>query len=130
MDNTTTEEKYKTEQQLQKACFDWFDKKYKAQYRGLLYMNHNNPKDARDGNQLKAMGLKKGNPDMTLALPLWERKFAGLYIELKLTYNKPSPEQVKQMAKLESAGYKCEVIKTLQYFMYVVGTWVKEFEEG
>ena len=128
-DMNVTEEEYKTEQQLQKACFDWFDKTYGELYRGLLYMNYNNPKNGRDGNNLKACGLRKGMPDMTLAMPIWDLRVAGLYIELKLTYNKTSPEQDKQMNKLRVAGYTCMVVKSLVGFRYTVGIWVERFKE-
>lgn len=127
--NSITEEQFKTEQQLQKACFDWFDKTYGEPYRGLLYANVMNPKDSGDGNRLKACGMRKGLPDMKLALPLWDQRLAGLYIELKMDYNKPSPDQVKQMRKLTSAGYACTVIKSFSWFKHVVSKWIKEFEE-
>tara|TARA_R110002012_G_scaffold39127_1_gene108484 strand:+ start:198 stop:620 length:423 start_codon:yes stop_codon:yes gene_type:complete len=124
-----TEEQFKTEEQLSKGCFNWFDKKYGEELRGALYLNFMNPKDAKETNRLKAQGLRKGLPDMTLALPLFARRLAGLYIELKLSEGgKVSADQTKQMRKLDSLGYCCEIVCSLKHFQELVEAWVEEFD--
>lgn len=95
--------KYKSESQHQAAIVKWFWNKYK-EFRGLLYHNYNNPRNQVQGAQLKALGLAKGNPDLTLAIP--RGGFGALYIELKKPGEKPRADQVKQMARLEDAGNK------------------------
>ncbi len=95
--------KYKSEAQHQSAIVKWFWNRFKD-YRGLLYHNFNNPRNAVNGAQLIALGLMKGNPDLTLAVP--RGGFGALYIELKKPGEKPRPEQLKQMDRLENAGNK------------------------
>ena len=123
-----TEKEYKTEEQLSKACFNWFDKTFGEEFRGLLYLNFMNPKNAAETNRLKAQGLRKGLPDMTLAVPLMHMRIAGLYIELKLSEGgKVSPDQVKQMKKLSSIGYSCEIVCSLQHFQEVIRGWMNAY---
>ena len=97
LDNT----KYKTESQHQAALIKWFWNTYK-EYRGLLYHNFNNPRNKIQGAQLVALGLIKGNPDLTLAVS--KKGLGALYLELKKPGEKPRPEQVKQMERLKNAG--------------------------
>ena len=93
--------KVKTEAQHQAEVIIWFWNEYK-EYRGLLYHNYNNPRNAINGAQLIALGLVKGNPDLTLALPRGD--FGALYIEMKKPGEKPRESQVKQMDRLREAG--------------------------
>lgn len=96
-------EKYKSESQHQAAVVKWFWNTFK-EYRGLLYHNFNNPRNAVNGAQLVALGLMKGNPDLTLAVP--RGGFGALYLELKKPGEKPRADQVKQMERLAKAGNK------------------------
>lgn len=95
--------KYKSESQHQAAVVKWFWNTF-TEFRGLLYHNFNNPRNQIQGAQLIALGLMKGNPDLTLALPRGE--FGALYIELKKPGEKPRADQVKQMERLKNAGNK------------------------
>ena len=90
-----------SEDQHQKEVIVWFWNTHK-EYRGLLYHNYNNPRNAIQGALLKGLGLMKGNPDLTLALP--RGGYGALYIELKKVGEKPRPEQYIQMDRLEQAG--------------------------
>jgi len=90
-----------TEAKIQSEIVKWFWNSY-PDYRGLLYHNYNNPRNAINGAQLIALGLIKGNPDLTLALP--RGGFGALYIELKKPGEKPKAAQVKQMDRLKTAG--------------------------
>ena len=130
-----TEEEYRSEEQLSKACFNWFDKEFKAEMRGLLHLNFNNPKDARQGNQLVAQGLRAGHPDMSLEIPLFSKRLACLHIELKLSDGgRISEKQMKQMAILTKFRNKCVVVCSLRHFKEVVLAWIliyrKEQAEG
>jgi hypothetical protein len=64
--------------------------------------------------KMKAEGVKKGVPDIFLPAPMMyhdintgnlTEMYAGLFIELKVGRNKPSPEQLEYMDKLRGAGY-------------------------
>lgn len=109
-----TELEFKTEQQLSKACFQWFDKTFGADLRGMLVLNFNNPANPREGNMLKAQGLRAGFPDMSLHTP------KVLHIELKLDNGVLSKQQVAQMEKLKSWGHSCAVVCSLEAFKRTV----------
>ena len=51
---------------------------------------------------LKRAGVRKGVPDIVVPVPCGS--FAALYIELKIKPNKPSPEQLDLISRLNQAG--------------------------
>ena len=55
----------------------------------------------------KRAGMNKGFPDIFLPWP--NKKNNGLFIELKIGNNKPSPEQVEYLNFLQSNGYSAHV---------------------
>lgn len=125
----STEDDFKSEEQLSKACFNWFDKTFGQEFRGLLHLNFNNPKDKRQGNTLKGQGLRAGHPDMTLEIPLFKKRLACLHIELKLDIGVVSAAQVKQMAMLTKFRNKCVIICSLKHFQEVVLHWIKLYRQ-
>jgi hypothetical protein len=121
-----TEDEFKSEEQLSKACFGWFDKTFGLEFRGLLHLNFNNPKDKRQGNILKGQGLRAGHPDMTLEIPLFEKRLACLHIELKLSgTGVVSAKQVAQMAILTKFRNKCVIVCSLKQFQEIVLQWIE-----
>lgn len=104
-----------TEQQLQTVCFilHWNKKPHE---RGLLYMNHNNPKDARHGAQLKAMGMIAGVADMTYL----GNGFAH-FLEFKTEKGKQTAKQKEWQEIVEYAGFRYTIIRNLQDFKKVTG---------
>ncbi|MGL5336153.1 MAG: VRR-NUC domain-containing protein [Enterovibrio sp.] len=84
------------------------------------------PNENRSSIQRRASlaraGLKKGAPDITVPYP--SGKYGGLYIEMKVKPNKPSPEQLALIAALNKAGnFACvcwnaeEAILTLETYL-------------
>lgn len=62
--------------------------------------------------KLKREGLKKGVPDLFLAVEQrvdGETIFAGLFIEMKYGKNKPTKEQKEWLLELYDGGYQVEV---------------------
>lgn len=60
------------------------------------------------GAMMKAEGLKAGMTDVVLAWPVREGSVIvkpGLYIEMKTTGKKPTPDQLKWRNRLITAGY-------------------------
>lgn len=51
---------------------------------------------------LARAGVKKGVPDITVPVP--NKKYGGLYIEMKVKPNRPSPEQLNLIEQLKLAG--------------------------
>jgi hypothetical protein len=67
-------------------------------------------------------GVKKGVPDITVPVP--NKRYAGLYIEMKVKPNRPSPEQLELIEALKRAGnyalvcYSAEeALKVLQNYI-------------
>jgi len=60
--------------------------------------------------KLKAEGVRAGVPD--LFLPVARGRFHGLFIEMKVKPNRPSPEQTELMAQLEKQGFGVGVCYT------------------
>jgi hypothetical protein len=54
-------------------------------------------------NYMRAEGLKRGVPD--LFLPCARGGYHGLFIEMKVKPNKPSPEQVEYIRELNAQSY-------------------------
>ena len=54
-------------------------------------------------SKLKAEGVRKGAPDLFLAMPRDDA--SGLFLEMKRKPNKPTQEQIDMIAYLRTAGY-------------------------
>ena len=101
-----------TEHQLQALCFTWHWNN-RPEERGLLYMNHNNPRDARHGASLKVMGLVAGVADMTYIHP----DGSGItFLEFKAERGKQSASQVWWQSTVERANCKYMIIKSFEDF--------------
>jgi hypothetical protein len=64
-------------------------------------------RDIGTATKLKAEGVKKGVPDLFLALP--NESHAGLFIELKTETGRASKEQKEWIARLNENGYRAVV---------------------
>jgi hypothetical protein len=115
-----------SEDRLQQECVMWFKNKFRP-IRKLLYMNHNSgKKNIATATRDVAMGLTKGVPDLFLAIHRYAGSSrmmiadCGLYIEMKTAKGKSSPEQIELAALLESEGYRCEVVTSLEQFKALI----------
>lgn len=101
-----------TESRLQAYCFTWHWNNRPAE-RGLLYINHNNPRDAKHGAALKVMGLVAGVADMTYIHP----DGSGVtYLEFKGEKGRQSQSQVWWQGQVEAAGCNYKIIKSVEDF--------------
>lgn len=64
-------------------------------------------RNAREGAKFKRMGTRAGFPDLFLPYP--NRKYAGLFIELKSEGGKASKSQNEWVMKLNTRGYYAKV---------------------
>jgi hypothetical protein len=98
------------------ALFAWRDALV-GRYPDLWYMLHVPNSGRRNRHAAAGLGMRKGWPDVTLfkASGGWP----GLAIELKVGYNKPSPDQAECMARLEADGWWVELVT-----MHAPGDWV------
>ena len=96
-----------TEAEEQKSLIEWAkwqEKKY-PELKMLMHVPNEGKRSKRYGAELKRMGMAKGFPDLGLLVP--NKKYAGLFIELKADKTKSmTKEQKEWLEKLNSYGYK------------------------
>lgn len=100
-----------TEHDVQVAFFQWW-KFYSAAHKipeCLCWANPNSTPDARDRQYKTAEGLRRGVPDVFLALP--RGGFHGCFLEFKRTPKSPvNAEQKEYMAELRRQFYQAHLI--------------------
>lgn len=110
------------EHQLQVSCIKWFRLKYRGH---LIYSIPNGGKrNIIIAAKLKSEGVVSGIPD--LHIPIANRFYHGLYIEMKVKPNTPTDNQETIMNQLRVNGYKCEVCYSLDEFISVVTNYLKD----
>lgn len=77
--------------------------------------------------KMKAEGQKAGVPD--ICLPVARQGFHGLFLELKVGRNTPSPEQEQWMARLREQGYRVEVCHGMDVAWNIIRDYLG-IEEG
>jgi len=103
------------ESQLQALCFQSHWNAYPEE-RGLLYMNFNNPQNARHGMHLRSIGLVAGVADMTYLHP-----DGVVFLEFKALKGRQSVLQIEWQARVMSVGCKYEIIKSIEEFYKAIG---------
>lgn len=111
------------EEDLQMACVQWFS----LQYRRYAMLLHHSPNGGwrriREAQRFKAMGTRAGFPDLVLCLP--NEKYHGLFIELKSSRGRQEPSQKAMQEALESAGYRYEIVRSIDGFIECVNDYLK-----
>lgn len=81
----------------------------------LKWLHHSpngEKRDIRTGNKLKALGVKRGFPD--LILPVSSGFSSGLVIEMKSAIGRTSPEQKEWLAHFEAQKWQVEIARSAQ----------------
>ena len=104
-----------TESRIQADCFQWHWNTY-PNCRGRLFMVHNNPRNAIDGNRLKAMGMVAGVSDMMLL----RQDKPPLCIEIKTEKGTQQRNQKEWQQVAEYSGAKYVVVRSLDEFQDVI----------
>lgn len=93
-----------TEHQIQVTLFRWWDLVAPAGEAELMFAIPNGgARNAITGARLKAEGVRRGVPDIFLAIPAHDKH--GLWIELKTEKGRLTPEQVEMGWRLAAQGY-------------------------
>ena len=94
-----------SEDSAQIAIFIWASQNLKKypELKWLFAVPNGGYRNKATAGKLKAMGLKPGVPD--IALMIKRGPYSGLWIELKVKKNKPSPEQIEWINHLQSQGF-------------------------
>jgi len=99
-----------TEHQHQVALIRWWSlecQKYGVPESLLFAIPNGGARDCITGARLKAEGVRKGIPDLCLAVP--NNDFHGLYIEMKTEKGRASKEQKELISILSSMGYRAVI---------------------
>lgn len=73
----------------------------------MFHIPNGGLRNKAEAGKFKAMGVKAGVPDIFLPVPRWGK--AGLWIELKVGSNKPSPDQIAYHAALYANNFDVTV---------------------
>ena len=112
------------EHQLQVACVNWFNLQYPMLRGCLIAVPNGGRRDPVTGARLKAEGATAGVADLIL---FHRGKDSGaLLIEMKTPTGRQSPEQKRWQLKIQSQGYKYVVCRSLEEFMRVVTSYIRE----
>lgn len=96
---------------LQRECVRLFNLLY-PNLHGLLFLNYNNPRSAKNGYHLKAIGLISGVADMSLLT-----RNGIVFIEFKTEKGKQSELQKQWEQQITAFGYSYVIIRTQQQFL-------------
>lgn len=106
-------ENWKSEDQLQAACFQWHWNTFQHRRRTLFHVQQK-ARNAIEGARFKAIGVVKGPSDLIMVCP----GGVTLYIEMKLPGERQMPEQKDFEARVKSLGH-----------IYVICNSLKQFKE-
>lgn len=108
------------ESQEQQAVIKYCDLKHIP----IFHIPNGGSRNAIEAANLKKQGVRAGIPD--LMLPVAKQGYHGLFIEMKVGYNKPTENQEKWMELLSNNGYlvkTCwgadEAINLITNYMYL-----------
>ncbi|MDR2207141.1 MAG: VRR-NUC domain-containing protein [Flavobacteriaceae bacterium] len=107
---------------LQVSCVKWFGLQFPKLTSLLMAIPNGGQRNKIVGAKLKAEGVRKGCPDLFLAIA--KNGFNGLFVELKYGKNKPTEHQKIMIEKLRAEGYLVEVIYDFKEFQGLIKNYL------
>lgn len=106
---TDNQHPFRCEDEEQAAVFEWaaLSQARLPELRLLFASANGGYRPYVSGARLKRMGVRAGIPDLCLPVP--RDPYHGLWVELKVGKNTPTPEQLRWMNELNGQGY-CAVV--------------------
>lgn len=113
-----------SEHEIQKSIFEWCEwQKPRIPELGHLFAIPNGGKrHIVVAKKMKAEGQQAGILDTFLPIP--NKKYHGLFMEVKRPGGKLSEAQSVWISKLESYNYMCAVVKSLEEAQHVLLTYI------
>jgi len=105
-----------SESKLQSECVKWFRFQYPSKI--IAAIPNGGKRNIITAQLLKKEGVLQGVPDLIIPHP--NKIHHGLWIEMKWSKNKPSPQQLQVIEQLRSNGYRVEVCYSFDSFRDVV----------
>ena len=125
--SNTYYEKKKTEATEQRRIIAYCQSMsaYNEDYKMIYHIPNEGKRKERTGSNLKREGMKKGVPDLCIAVPKFN--LHGLYIELKLDSKKKiSEEQIEWIEDLRKRGYAATVCYGADEAMTLITAYINE----
>lgn len=110
-----------SEDALQSQCITWFRTQYKHLYWRLAAFPNGGKRNVREAVKLKKTGTLSGVWDMFLSVP--KNGWHGMYIELKVGYNKLTVNQDKFWEE-NCNDYEFVVCRTLDEFIVAIDEYL------
>ncbi len=111
------------EDDLQKLCVGWFDLQYPKLKLNLYHTPNGGQRNPREGAKFKAMGVRAGVADLTLAVA--RGAWHGMYIELKTPKGVQGQTQKVFQQAVEEQGYRYEVCRSFEEFKGYVTNYLE-----
>lgn len=106
------------EDAMQAACVAWYRYQYASLAPLLFAIPNGGQRGVPEAARMKKQGVTAGVPDLLLAVPT--PRAPGLFLELKVGTNQPSPVQRELLARLRRIGYAVAVVRSLAEFRAAV----------
>lgn len=100
---------------LQKNAINFFRTKYPKYSINLFAIPNGGKRSAASGRWLKDEGMTAGVSDLFLALPVGG--YHGMFIEMKIHPNKPTPSQIEFQQAMQKRGYHAVVCYDIDQFI-------------
>ena len=117
---------YKKEDDLHKACVQWFKMEYENKGIGLLvHIPNENPRSDDKvrmilfNKKMKEIGVKKGCPDIAILC-----KSKTLFIEFKSATGKLSEAQKNLFPEFAKQGHTVHIVRSLEVFQQIVNQFI------
>jgi hypothetical protein len=98
------------EHRIQSAIVEWFDMRYHHMRFLLFAIPNGGSRSVITGAMLKREGVRRGVPDLFLAIPT--HSASGLFIEIKTPEGRVTPDQDEYHGILERAGYSVKIVRS------------------
>jgi hypothetical protein len=110
-----------SEKKEQIAVVKWFELQYPHYAHLLVHIPNEGSRTGKTGTILKMMGFKTGFLDLFLAVQ--NKKYGGLFIEMKSKAGKLSDEQIFYLEALKKEGYLTAVC----YNWNIAKTYIEKY---
>lgn len=107
-----------SESEQQSECVNWFRAEYPQFAKLCFSVPNGGHRSKRTAAAIKREGAVAGIPDLAVCIP--KGNYHGLFIEMKVRSNKPTPNQLEMMQLLSGQGYLCEVAYTTEEFKQII----------
>jgi hypothetical protein len=105
-----------TEAALQSSCVKWYDLQYATEKLRLFSIPNEGQRNPVNGARMKAMGRRKGAPDLVFMIEHGQ----VVFIEFKTEKGRQSPEQKAFQQQADKQFIKYHIIRSFEQFKELI----------